>query len=71
MRVPEITSTPRSAVPSQIESSSPPFQSALDSGGRLYGGNASAPTTPIVPSASRSRMPRHAAPAVIPPPTMR
>ena len=41
------------------------------SGGRLYGGCGSAPTSVIVPSASCSRIPLAAASPVMPPPTIR
>jgi len=45
--------------------------SAFESGGRSYGGCGSAPTSPIEPSVSCSRIPRQAASAVMPPPTIR
>src|SRR5262245_41755175 len=65
------TSTPRSGVPRNTELSSLPLQSAFESGGRAYGSCGSAANTPIDPSSSWSRIPRHAASAVMPPPTSR
>ena len=49
MRRPSTSSAPRSAVPRQIFASSPPAQSPFVSGGRVYGGCGSAPTSVIEP----------------------
>src|SRR5207244_379089 len=70
-RRPNVSSAPVAAVLRQMLSSGSPFHRALESGGRLYGGSGSAPMSAIVPLASTSRIPRPAASAVIPAPTMR
>src|SRR5262249_41808900 len=64
-------STSRSRVPRNTEASSLPDQSPFVRGGRAYGSWVSAVNIPIEPSASKSRIPRHAESPVIPPPTIR
>ncbi len=60
-----------SAVLRQTFSSGSPFHSPFERGGREYGGSFSALISPTGAFASSSRMPRTAASAVIPPPTIR
>ena len=64
-----VSATVFSGTWSQVKSGS--VHSFFDSAGRVYGSSESALRMPMVPAVSRSRMPRAAASATIPPPMIR